>query len=398
LKRADPTSLRSSSIHRVLHSGLRALNLIADLDDPRCAQAEVHRALEVLDARGIRPVRDHRAPEPLLSWIDAEFGGTWSSEAAAGGVWIAEDSDERLGFAAFDPRGLGFFWLRYWRQKSGVGIFGPFGLIERARKTGLGGTLLRAALFSLRERGYRQALIPLVCDQKLVDYYEREAGARVVESVDLRRGEKKWRATILASGNGSNFEAVVERAKAGEIPLEVQKLVVSRADAFALERAKRLGVDASVVAWNRGVESREAYDARLLDAVAATEPDVVVLLGWLHVLSAGFVARFSQLINLHPAFLPLDPVLDSVTMPDGSVIRARRGASAVDDALAAGAGWIGATVHRVGVAVDRGDVLARAPLRLVAGEPREALDVRLHSLERDVVETALRRWGWEQSN
>jgi len=377
---------------------LPALNLIADLDDPRFAQAEVHRALEALDARGIRPVRDHRTPEPLLSWIDDEFGGTWSSEAAAGGVWIAADTNGRLGFAAFDPRGLGFFWLRSWRQKAGVGIFGPFGLIERARKTDLGGTLLRAAMFSLRERGYRRALIPLVPDQKLVAYYEREAGARVIERVDLRRSERKWRATILASGNGSNLEAVVERAKAGAIPIDVQKLVVNRADAFALERAKRLGVAASVVAWKRGAESREAYDARLLDAVAATEPDVVVLLGWLHVLSAGFVARFPQLVNLHPAFLPLDSVLDAVTMPDGSVIRALRGLSAVDDALAAGAGWIGATVHRVGVSVDRGEVLARAPLRLVEGESREALDARLHTLEREVVATALRRWSWEQPN
>jgi phosphoribosylglycinamide formyltransferase-1 len=374
----------------------RALNLIADLDDPRFAQSEVHRALEALPARGVRPIRDHRTPEPLLSWIDAEFGGTWSSEAAAGGVWVAEDSTGRLGFAAFDPRALGFFWLRYWRQKNGVGVFGPFGLVEGARKTGLGPTLLRATMFSLRERGYRQALIPLVFDQKLVSYYEREAGARVVESVDLGRGQKKWRATILASGNGSNFEAVVERAKAGAISLDVRALIVSRGDAFALERARRLGVAAAVVAWERGRESRESYDVRLLDAVAATEPDVVLLLGWLHVLSMSFVTRFPQLVNLHPAFLPLDPALDGITMPDGSVIPAFRGIRAVDDALAAGVGWIGATAHRVGVAVDRGDVLARRPLRLVDGEPRSALDARLHSLEHEVVAIALRRWSWEQ--
>ena len=368
-----------------------------NLDDPRLGQAEVHHALEALGARGVRPIRDHRTPEPLLSWIDAEFGGTWSSEAAAGGIWVAEDASGRLGFAAFDPRGLAFFWLRHWRQKPGVGIFGPFGLVERARRTGLGATLLRAALFSLRERGYRQALIPLVSEGPLVAYYERETGARVVESVDLRRGEKKWRVTILASGNGSNFEAVVERANAGEIPFDVQALVVNRGDALALERAKRLGVAACLVAWRRGEESRESYDARLLETVVATEPDLVVLLGWMHVLSAGFVARFPQLLNLHPAFLPLDPALDAVTMPDGSVIRAFRGAQSVDDALAAGSGWIGATVHRVGVAVDRGDVLARAPLRALEGEPRQALDARLHTLEHEVVVNALRRWAWEMT-
>ena len=374
---------------------MSVVNLLADLGEPRLAGDAMHRALEALDARGIRPVRDQRTPEPLLSWIDAEFGGTWSSEAAAGGTWIAEDRAGRLGFAAFDPRGLGFFWLRHWRQKPGVGIFGPFGLVERARKSGLGVTLLRAALFSLRERGYRQALIPLVAGERLVEYYRREAGARVIESVDLRRGEKKWRATILASGNGSNFEALVKRARAGDIPLEVTALMVDRASAFALERARRLGVAASAIVWRRSEESRESYDARLLDAVAATEPEVVVLLGWMHVLGAAFVARFPQLLNLHPAFLPLDPVFDWVTMPDGGVSAAFRGVRAVDDALAAGADWIGASVHRVGFAVDRGELLARAPLRLAPGEPRAALDARLHALEHEVVATALRRWCWE---
>jgi phosphoribosylglycinamide formyltransferase-1 len=370
--------------------------MLVDLDEPRLAQVEVHHALEALDARGIRPVRDHRTPEPLLSWIDAEFGGTWSSEAAAGGVWIADDAEGRLGFAAFDPRGLAFSWLRYWRQQAGVGIFGPFGLVERARKTGLGPTLLRAALFSLRERGYRQALIPLVSGDRLIEYYRREAGARVVETVDLRRGEKKWRATILASRSGSNFEAVVNRARSGELPLDVRALVSDRPGALALERASRLGIPSSAVVWRRSEEAREEYDARLLDAVAATEPELVILLGWMHVLPASFVARFPQLLNLHPAFLPLDPLVDSVTMPDGSVNPAFRGGHAIEDALAASAGWAGASVHRVGVAVDRGEVLARAPLQLAPGESRETLDGRLHALEHEVVATALCRWSWEQ--
>src|ERR1700686_624195 len=174
-------------------------------------------------------------------------------------------------------------------------------------------------------------------------------------------------------------------------------LIVNRGDALALERAKRLGVAASLVAWGRGEGSRETYDAGLLETVGGAEPDLVVLLGWMHVLSAGFVARFPQLLNLHPAFLPLEPALDAVTMPDGSVIRAFRGAQSVDDALAAGAGWIGATVHRVGVAVDRGDVLARAPLRVLEDESRQALDARLHTLEHEVVVNALRRWSWEMT-
>src|SRR5580704_8670165 len=146
----------------------RLFNLLADLDDPRFSQASLHRALEALDARGVRPVREHQTPERLLGWIDGEFGGAWSSEAAAGGIWFADDADGPLGFAAFGAHGLAYRWLRPWQAKAHVGLFGPFGIVERARGSGLGATLLHGALFALRERGYRQALIPAVGGERLV--------------------------------------------------------------------------------------------------------------------------------------------------------------------------------------------------------------------------------------
>lgn len=355
----------------------------------------MHHALEALDARGIAPVREHRTPESILGWIDAEFGGVWSCEAAAGGIWTASRGGAPVAFAAHDARGLAFHWLRPWAARGSVGIFGPMGVVESERGTGLGATLLHAGLFSLRERGYRQALIGCVSADGAA-FYEQHAGASVVEHVDPARGGRRWRATVLASGNGSNFQAVAEAALAGGLPLEVAALVVNDPGAHALERAEKIGVPARVVAWDRASESREAYDGRLLAAVAATEPEVVLLLGWMHVLPAAFVARFPQMLNLHPAFLPLDPAADAVTMPDFSVLAAYRGRRPVDDALRDGAAWIGASVHRVGVAVDRGAVLARAPLRLRPGETREDLDERLHALERDVLGLAIRRWSWEQ--
>ncbi len=358
----------------------------------------MHHALEALDRRGVRPLREHRTPERILSWIDAEFDGVWSSEAAAGGAWWAEskESEAMLGFAAFDVRGLAYHWLRNWRTKPHVGVFGPFGLLEAERGGELGRTLLRASLFSLRERGYRQALIPAVGDERLMAYYEREANARVVESFALDRPARRARTTVLASGNGSNFQAVLDAVAAGTLPLEVTALVTNRSKAFARERALAAGVAERVVEWRRADESREAYDERLLHEVAATEPDLVLLLGWMHVLSASFVARFPQMLNIHPALLPLDPSAEFVTAPDRSEIPAFRGARALDEALAAGVAWSGASVHRVGVTVDRGAVMARAPLALLPGEPRAELEARLHALEHRVLLAALRRWTWER--
>jgi phosphoribosylglycinamide formyltransferase-1 len=330
-----------------------------------------------------------------LGWIDEGFGGAWSSDAAAGGIWIAEDRGVPVGFAAFDARGLRYHWLRAWSQRAGVGVCGPCGVLPAARGRGIGRTLLHAALFSLRERGYRQALLPAV-PAEAAPFFERFARARFVERVDLERRGRRFRTTVLASGSGSNFGHVAAAAARGALPLDIAQLVVNRPGAYALERAAAAGIPSSLVAWERSRETREDFDARIIEAVAATAPDLVLLLGWMHVLPATFVARFPQTLNLHPAFLPLDPALDTVTAPDGTPLPAFRGARAVDDALAAGVAWSGATVHRLGVAVDRGAVVARAPLALVAGESRAALDERLHALERRVLDAAIARWAHER--
>jgi phosphoribosylglycinamide formyltransferase 1 len=374
------------------------VNLLAPLDDPRFMQRQVHGALEEWNRHGVYIERFHHTPEPVLSWIDAEFGGTWSSEAHAGGLWLASDANGPIGFAAFDARGLRFSWLRPWRDRPEVGVFGPFGVVPRARGTGVGRVLLAAAMFSLRERGYAFALIPAVAGDRLIAYYERETGGRAVQSLDLEQRSRRWSATVLASGNGSNFQSVVGAAQAGELPLDVTTLVSNRATAYALERAARAGVAARIVSWNRATTSRGDYDEALIDAVAETAPDLVLLLGWMHVLPAAFVKRFPHALNIHPAFLPIDADRESVTMPDGTVIPALRGARAVDDMFEAGIEWGGASVHRLGVDVDRGEVIARAPLRREPGEPRDAYLARLHAIEHRVLRTAIRRWVYEQAS
>jgi phosphoribosylglycinamide formyltransferase 1 len=375
-----------------------AVNLLADLRDPRFGQHEVHETLVAFDRAGTTIEREQHTPESILSWIDAEFGGTWSSEAWRGGICIARDANGPVGFAAFDPRGLHYAWLAHWRAQRDVGIFGPFGVLPRARKTGVGAALLAFALSSLRERGYAQALIPMVHGERLAAYYEREAGARAVEACDATRGGARLRAAVLASGNGSNFEAVVAASRAAErpLPLDVTTLICNKPGAPVLQRAARLGVAARTLSWDRRTEPRAAYDESVIVALTDDAPDLVLLLGWMHVLPAAFVARFPETLNVHPAFLPLDPGREDVTMPDGTRIPALRGARAVDDAFAAGLAWGGATVHRVAVEVDRGAVIARAPLAIAPGETQDAFAARLHPLEHRVLSTAIRAWSYEQ--
>jgi phosphoribosylglycinamide formyltransferase-1 len=293
---------------------------------------------------------------------------------------------------------LKFAWLTGLAREPGVGLFGPFGVAPEARKSGLGVVLLRRGLNALRDRGYGRALIAAAGSEELLRYYADAVGAQIAERFERAALVRpRRRVLVMASGTGSNFQAVLDASRSGELPVEVVALLCNNPAALAVARARDAGMDAArVVAWDRLAETRDAYDARLLEAARATEPDLVLLLGWMHLLSEPFVAAFPEMLNLHPAFLPLDPLRDDVAMPDGTRIPAFRGPRAVRDALVASSPWVGATLHRVTSATDRGPVMARKPLRVRAGEEEGELMERVHEIERGVVRTGVMRWLYER--
>lgn len=370
------------------------VNLVAKCDE--FGSEVLAGALRGIEGAGFSVGISDRSDEHFLAWLDDEFGGAWSSEAYAGFSYVARKGDAIAGFATFDPRGLRFDWLRGLGAQADVGIFGPFGVGKAFRKSGIGPHLLTAALCGVASRGYARALIPAVGEEKLIDYYQRNSGAMIVERFDKGRfRDAHVKTVVLASGGGSNFAAVMERAKDGRLPLDVTALVCNVADAPVLQRAADAGVKARSVVWDRAAEARSAYDARLRAAVEEEAPELVLLLGWMHVFDAAFVRTFPNAINIHPAFLPLDGALDSVTMPDGSSQRAYRGPRAVRDALRAGAKWTGATAHRLSLETDRGDVLMRKPLRIAATDESAVLE-ELHPIEHRLVAGAVMRWLFER--
>ncbi|HET9029333.1 MAG TPA: GNAT family N-acetyltransferase [Candidatus Aquilonibacter sp.] len=387
------TSRRSSCIPLVRNRVYA--NLSVTLDE-RYGVDRTAREYRALEAMGFSVQIHHGAPDRVLAWIDDAFGGAWSSEAHAGANVVAMHGDAIAGFATIDPRGLRYAWLRGAAADEGSGVFGPFGVAEAFRGEELGAALLAIALCELRARGYVRAIIAAVGAEKLVAYYARHAHASIVETFDpLQFVGRKPRAVILASGSGTNAQAVIDDVAAG-LPLDLRAVVSNKRDAFVLERGSRAGIDAITVAWNRKEEPRASYDVRLLDAVASFEPELVLLLGWMHLLDPAFVTAFPELLNIHPAFLPLDSSRDIVAMPDGEEVAAFRGAHAVRDALEAKSRWVGATMHGVTVETDRGPVFARRPLSINEQEDERQVLERLHPLEHQVVRTAVRRWLYER--
>jgi phosphoribosylglycinamide formyltransferase-1 len=373
------------------------VNLLVDLSDERFAPDALARARGAIESGGFSFERG-RADDRLLAWLDDAFGGTWSSEAFAANNVVATSRDRHVGFAAYAAQGLKFSWLRGYGARPDVGIFGPFGVDPAFRGSPAGPNLLIAALASLRENGYAHALIPAVGEEKLIAYYARHTGARIVERFEKDRWQqRKWRTTVLASGNGSNFQAVLDAIAGGRLPLEITTLVTNNERAYAIERARAAHVRSLLILpWHRATTTRADYDDLLRREVEASAPELVLLLGWMHLLDASFVASFPEMINIHPAFLPLDQSRDVVGMPDGSQIRAYRGAHAIRDALRDESRWVGASSHRVTLDADCGPVLVRKPLAIVPGEDAAAILERLHPIEHRVLTSGIMRWVYER--
>jgi phosphoribosylglycinamide formyltransferase-1 len=175
------------------------------------------------------------------------------------------------------------------------------------------------------------------------------------------------RVVVLASGNGSNAQAVLDRDDLGG---DVVAVVTDVADAYVLQRAQQAGVE-GVCVDRRGYDDRATWEAALTQAVADRSPDLVVLAGFMRILSGAFVRRW-PILNVHPSLLPAFP-----------------GAHAVEDALAHGVKVTGVTVHFVVEEVDAGPIVAQEAVAIAPDDTAESLHERLKSIEHRLLPDAV---------
>ncbi len=184
---------------------------------------------------------------------------------------------------------------------------------------------------------------------------------------------------ILISGSGSNMEAIVRAAErerwAARFDARIAAVISNKADAPGLAIARAAGIPVAVVPHG-DFAGRELFDAALADAVEAHAPSLVVLAGFMRILTPGFVARYEgRLLNIHPSLLPAFPGLHTH----------RR-------AIEAGCRVAGATVHQVTVELDHGRILAQAVVPILPNDTVDSVSARVLAQEHRIYPQAIAGW------
>jgi phosphoribosylglycinamide formyltransferase-1 len=181
-----------------------------------------------------------------------------------------------------------------------------------------------------------------------------------------------FRIVVLASGSGTNLQAILDELH-GREGVEVVGVGSDKPAAGALQRGRAAGVETAVFAV-ADYPDRAARDEAIGDWIESLRADLVVLAGYMQLLSSAFVGRFrNRVVNIHPALLPNFPGLD-----------------AIGQALAAGVATTGVTVHFVDEGVDTGPVIAQREVPMPPGVARAELEAAVHAVEHELYPEAIR--------
>ncbi|CAM4150871.1 Phosphoribosylglycinamide formyltransferase [Pseudomonas reidholzensis] len=184
---------------------------------------------------------------------------------------------------------------------------------------------------------------------------------------------KSCNVVVLLSGSGSNLQALIDNSRGPDSPVRICGVIANRADAYGLERAKAAGIDTAVL-QHQGFDGREAFDAALMALIDRFAPDLVVLAGFMRILSGGFVRHYQgRLLNIHPSLLPK-----------------YKGLHTHQRALEAGDAEHGCSVHFVTEELDGGPLVVQAVVAVTADDTAQSLASRVHQQEHQIYPLAVR--------
>ena len=180
------------------------------------------------------------------------------------------------------------------------------------------------------------------------------------------------RVAILASGRGSNFQSIIDASKEKKLPnCKIELLIVNKKEAYAVERAKKHNIAFRIIESKN--KKRKDFDLQVLEVLAKHEIEIVVLAGFMRILSKPFITKYkNRIINIHPSLLPLHP-----------------GAHAHRDVIKSGAKESGCTVHFVDEGVDTGPIIMQETVLVDKNDNEETLAAKILPLEHRIFPKAL---------
>lgn len=177
---------------------------------------------------------------------------------------------------------------------------------------------------------------------------------------------------LMASGSGSNVEAIANAITAGKLNAQIQVVVYNNPDAKIAARAERLGIH-KVLLNHRHYPNREALDQAIVETMQAHQVDWVIMAGWMRIVTKVLIDAFpKRILNIHPSLLPSFP-----------------GAHAIEQALAAGVKITGCTVHHVELKVDSGPIIVQAAVPVLPNDTLETLHQRIQVQEHRIYPMAI---------
>ncbi len=184
--------------------------------------------------------------------------------------------------------------------------------------------------------------------------------------------QRKLPLVVLISGSGSNLQAIIDGSEAG-LPVEIRAVISNKPDAFGLERARKAGIETRILE-NKAFPDREQYDRALGDLIEEYQPGLVILAGFMRILTPALVERFhGRMFNIHPSLLPK-----------------YRGLHTHERALADGEQLHGASVHFVTEELDGGPLIIQVRVPVEPDDDPDSLAARVLTQEHIIYPTAIR--------
>ena len=185
-----------------------------------------------------------------------------------------------------------------------------------------------------------------------------------------------FKIAVLISGNGSNLEALIDACKKNLINGSVEIIISNNPDAYGIERAKNHLINYKIIDNNR-FKTREDFDRALVEELQDSNPDLIVLAGFMRILTPVMIEAFkNKIINIHPSLLPKYPGLDThnSVIKNGDLIH-------------------GVTIHYVNEVLDGGQIIAQGEISVNANETSEELKTRIHAIEHVMLPTVVSKFA-----